>query len=75
MTFGIDKRNRGLVGGWSKGNTLALVDLPTVAGFIPSVTIFAAAAPEESIFEAALEKFFEGKHDLLTIKLRQDSER
>ena len=31
------------------------------------MTLFAAAAPEEPIFEAALEKFFGGKHDALTI--------
>jgi uncharacterized protein (DUF1810 family) len=42
--------------------------------FRSSMTLFAAAAPEESIFEAALEKFFGGKHDALTIKRLQEIE-
>ncbi len=43
--------------------------------FRSSMTLFAAAAPEEPIFKAALEKFFGGQHDPLTIKLLQDSKK
>ena len=38
------------------------------------MTLFAAAAPEEPIFEAALEKFFGGEHDPLTIKRIRENE-
>jgi uncharacterized protein (DUF1810 family) len=41
--------------------------------FRSSMTLFAAAAPEESIFLAALEKFFGGEHDPLTISRLSDS--
>ena len=41
--------------------------------FRSSMTLFALAAPEESLFEAALEKFFEGQPDGSTIKLLQPS--
>jgi uncharacterized protein (DUF1810 family) len=37
--------------------------------FRSSMTLFAAAAPEEPLFEAALEKFFGGEHDPLTIRM------
>lgn len=35
--------------------------------FRSSMTLFAAAAPEEPIFQEALERFFDGKRDPLTI--------
>jgi len=42
--------------------------------FRSSMTLFAAAAPEEAIFEAALEKFFGGKRDALTMsRLQEDA--
>jgi uncharacterized protein (DUF1810 family) len=37
--------------------------------FCSSMTLFAAAAPEEPVFEAALQKFFGGEHDPLTLRL------
>jgi len=40
--------------------------------FRSSMTLFAASAPEESIFKAALEKFFGGKPDALTLRLLQE---
>ena len=43
--------------------------------FRSSMTLFAAAAPEESIFEAALEKYFGGEHDPLTIRLLREENR
>jgi len=52
-----------------------ILGYPDDLKFRSSMTLFAAAAPEEPIFKAALEKFFEGKRDPLTIKLLQDSER
>ncbi len=39
--------------------------------FRSSMTLFAAAAPEEPLFEAALEKFFGGEHDPITTRLLQ----
>ncbi|MGA2660961.1 MAG: DUF1810 family protein [Verrucomicrobiota bacterium] len=41
--------------------------------FRSSMTLFAAAAPEEPLFKAALEKFFGGEHDPLTIRMLQAS--
>jgi uncharacterized protein (DUF1810 family) len=51
-----------------------ILGYPDDLKFRSSMTLFAAAAPEEPIFEAALEKFFGGNYDPLTIKLLQDSE-
>jgi len=47
----------------------AILGYPDDLKFRSSMTLFAAAAPEESLFEAALEKFFGGEHDALTIRL------
>lgn len=47
----------------------AILGDPDDLKFRSSMTMFAAAAPEESIFEAALERFFGGKGDLLTIRM------
>jgi uncharacterized protein (DUF1810 family) len=52
-----------------------ILGYPDDLKFRSSMTLFAAAAPEEPIFKAALEKFFGGKHDPLTIKLLQLSEK
>jgi len=46
----------------------AILGSPDDLKFRSSMTLFASAAPEESIFEAALEKFFGGKQDPLTIR-------
>ena len=51
-----------------------ILGYPDDLKFRSSMTLFTTAAPEEPIFEAALEKFFGGQHDPLTIKLLQDSE-
>ena len=51
-----------------------ILGYPDDLKFRSSMTLFAVAAPEEPIFEAAIERFFEGKHDPLTIKLLQVSE-
>jgi uncharacterized protein (DUF1810 family) len=37
--------------------------------FRSSMTLFAAVAPEESLFEVALQKFFGGERDPLTLDL------
>jgi uncharacterized protein (DUF1810 family) len=52
-----------------------ILGYPDDLKFRSSMTLFAAAAPEDPIFQAALEKFFGGKHDPLTIKLLQESEK
>jgi uncharacterized protein (DUF1810 family) len=39
--------------------------------FRSSMTLFAAAAPKEPLFEAALEKFFGGERDPITTRLLQ----
>jgi uncharacterized protein (DUF1810 family) len=41
--------------------------------FRSSMTLFAAVAPEEPVFEEALKKFFGGKRDPLTMRLLEDS--
>jgi uncharacterized protein (DUF1810 family) len=54
---------------------LPIRDISSVLGypddlkFRSSVTLFAAAAPEESIFQAALQKFFGGNPDAATLSL------
>jgi uncharacterized protein (DUF1810 family) len=42
--------------------------------FRSSMTLFAVAAPEEPLFQAALEKFFRGERDPLTLKLLRQNE-
>ncbi len=61
---------------------LALVDrdigsilgYPDDLKFRSSMTLFAVAAQDESIFEAALDKFYGGEHDPLTLKLLQQNQ-
>ena len=54
---------------------LPIRDISSVLGypddlkFRSSMTLFAAAAPEESIFQAALQKFFGGNPDAATLSL------
>jgi uncharacterized protein (DUF1810 family) len=50
-----------------------ILGYPDDLKFRSSMTLFAAVAPEETIFEEALKKFFAGKRDAATIKLLQDS--
>jgi uncharacterized protein (DUF1810 family) len=52
-----------------------ILGYPDDLKFRSSMTPFAAAASKEPVFHAALEKFFGGQHDPLTIKLLQDSEK
>jgi uncharacterized protein (DUF1810 family) len=52
----------------------SILDHPDDLKFKSSMTLFAAAAPEESIFDAALEKFFGGERDALTIGLLRQQE-
>jgi uncharacterized protein (DUF1810 family) len=52
----------------------AILGYPDDLKFRSSMTLFAAAAPEESIFEDALKKFFHGEHDPLTIRLPRENE-
>ena len=47
----------------------SILGSPDDLKFRSSMTLFAAAAPDESLFEAALEKFFAGQHDALTLSL------
>jgi uncharacterized protein (DUF1810 family) len=50
-----------------------ILGYPDDLKFRSSMTLFAVVAPEETIFEQALKKFFVGKRDAATIKLLQDS--
>jgi uncharacterized protein (DUF1810 family) len=52
----------------------AILGYPDDLKFRSSMTLFAAAAPEESIFEDAPKKFFHGEHDPLTIRLPRENE-
>jgi uncharacterized protein (DUF1810 family) len=53
------------------GDIRSILGDPDDLKFRSSMTLFAAAAPEETIFEAALEKYFGGKHDPMTISRLQ----
>ena len=52
----------------------SILGYPDDLKFRSSMTLFAAAAPEEPLFEAALEKFFGGERDPLTIRLLRQNE-
>jgi uncharacterized protein (DUF1810 family) len=52
----------------------SILGYPDDLKFRSSMTLFAAAAPEEPLFKAALEKFFGGEHDALTINLIKQHE-
>ncbi|MDD5303399.1 MAG: DUF1810 domain-containing protein [Elusimicrobia bacterium] len=52
----------------------SILGRPDDLKFRSSMTLFAAAAPEEPIFEAALEKYFGGEPDVLTIGLLRRNE-
>lgn len=47
----------------------SILDYPDDLKFRSCMTLFAEAAAEESLFEAALRKFFGGERDPLTMKL------
>lgn len=57
------------------GDIGSVMDSPDDLKFRSSMTLFAAAAPEEALFGAALEKFFDGQHDPLTLELLHQAER
>jgi uncharacterized protein (DUF1810 family) len=50
----------------------SIMGYPDDLKFRSSMTLFAAAIPEEPIFAAALEKFFGGEPDPLTIRLLEN---
>jgi uncharacterized protein (DUF1810 family) len=50
-------------------NIGSILGYPDDLKFRSSMTLFAAVAPEEPLFEAALEKFFGGEPDPLTTRL------
>jgi uncharacterized protein (DUF1810 family) len=52
-------------------NLSAILGYPDTLKFRSSMTLFAAVAPEEAIFEEALEKFFGGERDPRTVGLLQ----
>jgi len=51
------------------GDISAILGYPDDLKFRSSMTLFAAAAPEEPLFQQALDKFFNGEPDRLTLKL------
>jgi uncharacterized protein (DUF1810 family) len=52
----------------------SILGYPDDLKFKSCMTLFAAADPEESLFDAALEKFFGGERDALTIDLLRRNE-
>jgi uncharacterized protein (DUF1810 family) len=52
----------------------SILGYPDDLKFRSSMTLFAAAAPEVALFNTALEKFFEGERDPLTIRLLRQNE-
>lgn len=51
------------------GEIESIMGYPDDLKFRSSMTLFAAAAPEEPLFQAALDKFFAGERDPLTLRL------
>src|SRR5262245_15187618 len=51
------------------GDVSAILGYPDDLKFRSSMTLFAAAAADESPFQQALDKFFAGQPDPLTVKL------
>lgn len=47
----------------------SIMDYPDNLKFQSSMTLFATVAPDEPLFEEALQKFFGGDMDLITLKL------
>jgi uncharacterized protein (DUF1810 family) len=47
----------------------SILSYPDDLKFRSSMTLFAVAEPEEPLFEEALQKFFSGEHDPLTLEL------
>lgn len=47
----------------------SILGCPDDLKFRSSMTLFAAAAPEEPVFKAALDQFFKGEPDPLTLRL------
>jgi uncharacterized protein (DUF1810 family) len=58
-----------LVLGQPDKNITSIMGYPDDLKFRSCMTLFAAAAADETIFQTALERFFEGKPDPLTIRL------
>jgi uncharacterized protein (DUF1810 family) len=56
------------------GDISAILGYPDDLKFRSSMTLFAAAAPGEPLFQRALDKFFGGKADPLTLKLLHPNE-
>jgi uncharacterized protein (DUF1810 family) len=54
-----------------KQNIASILGDPDDLKFRSSMTLFAAAAPEEPLFKEALDKFFDGAPDPLTLSLLQ----
>jgi len=50
---------------------LSILDYPDDLKFRSCMTLFAAVAPEEPLFDEALQKFFGGERDPLTLELLQ----
>ncbi|HYZ74412.1 MAG TPA: DUF1810 family protein, partial [Chthoniobacterales bacterium] len=50
-----------------------ILGYPDDLKFRSSMTLFAVVAPQETIFDDALKKFFAGERDAATIKLLRDS--
>jgi uncharacterized protein (DUF1810 family) len=59
----------------SDRNIGSILGYPDDLKFRSSMTLFAAAAPEDSLFEAALDRFFGGEHDERTIRLLGEAEK
>jgi uncharacterized protein (DUF1810 family) len=56
-------------------NIDSILGYPDDLKFRSSMTLFAAAAADDSLFEAALDKFFGGEHDARTISLLRQMEK
>jgi uncharacterized protein (DUF1810 family) len=53
-------------------NISEILGYPDDLKFRSSMTLFAVAAPEETIFDEALKKFFAGERDATTLKLLRE---
>jgi uncharacterized protein (DUF1810 family) len=52
----------------------SILGFPDDLKFRSSMTLFAAAAPDEALFDQALQKFFEGERDPATMRLLEDGQ-
>jgi uncharacterized protein (DUF1810 family) len=70
----VKKCSKSGICGKERSLTAGINGHPDDLEFGSSMTLFAAAAPEEPLFKAALKRFFGGEHDALAVNLLKQHE-